>query len=273
MDDFSVAFTLFGYEVKWYSLLILFGVIIAYIMINNEAKRFGIKKEFIFNMMFWTIIIGILCARIYYVAFNWDYYGQNLSEIYKIWHGGIAIHGAIIGGAITMYFYSKKYNALPGRIMDMVVPALIIGQAIGRWGNFFNQEAYGGIVAYQNLVDLKIVPSFVIDNMLINGSYHLPMFYFESIWCILGLIIMLIIRRRKYAKCGSLTAFYLIWYGVGRYVIEIFRTDSLMIGTHKVAQIVSIIFIIIGFIISLVLSRKPKLDELYNSQEIEDIKY
>ena len=273
MGDFSTAFTVFGYEIKWYSLLILFGVTIAYLMINNEAKRFNMKQEFIFNIMFWVIIIGILCARIYYVAFNWDYYGTNLNEIYKIWHGGLAIHGAIIGGAITMYVYSKKYKALPGRIMDMVVPSLLLGQAIGRWGNFFNSEAYGGIVAYQNLIDLKIVPSFIIDNMYINGSYHLPMFYFESIWCVLGVIIMLILRRRKYAKCGELTAFYLIWYGVGRYVIEIFRTDSLMFGTFKVAQIVSIIFVLAGLVISFILSRKPKLDELYNSSEVEEIDY
>lgn len=273
MNDFGVMFTIFGYEIKWYSVLILFGVIVGYFMINSEAKKFGIKKEFIFNMLFWTIIVGILCARIYYVAFNWEYYSANLSEIYKIWHGGIAIHGAILGGAITMYIYCKKYGALPGRIMDMVVPALILGQAVGRWGNFFNNEAYGGIVAYQNLLDLKIVPSFIIDNMYINGAYHLPMFYFESIWCVLGLIVMLFIRRRKYAKCGGLTAFYLIWYGVGRFFIESYRTDSLMLGDIKVAQMVSVIFIVIGLIVSFILSRKPKLDELYNSSEVEDIKY
>ena len=273
MNDFGVAITLFGYEIRWYSILIVIGVLIAYLLINSEAKRFGIQKEFIFNMMFWTIIVGIICARLYYVGFNWGYYGENLSEIYKIWHGGLAIHGAIIGGGLVMIIYSKKYGALPGRITDMVVPALILGQAIGRWGNFFNGEAYGGIVAYQNLVDMKIIPSFIIDNMYINGSYHLPMFYFESIWCILGFIIMLFVRRRKYQKCGHLTGFYLMWYGVGRFVIESFRTDSLMLGEYKVAQIVSVLFFAVGLIVSLILSRKPKLDELYNTSEIEEIKY
>ncbi len=273
MNNFGVAFTIFGYEIKWYSILIVIGVLLAYLLINNEAKRFGIQKEFIFNMIFWVIIIGILGARIYYVLFNLDYYKENLTEIYKIWHGGLAIHGAIIAGGITMLIYCKKYKALPGRIMDMVVPSLLLGQAIGRWGNFFNQEAFGGVIAYQKLVNIKIIPSFVIDNMYINGAYHLPMFYFESLWCLLGFIIMLFVRRRKYQKCGHLTAFYLIWYGVGRYVVETFRTDALMLGDIRIAKVVSILFIIVGLIVSFIQSRKPKLDELYNTTEIENISY
>jgi phosphatidylglycerol---prolipoprotein diacylglyceryl transferase len=273
MDEFGVAFTIFGYDIKWYSILIAVGVLIAYFLVSSESKRFGIKKEFIFNLMFWTIIVGIICARVYYVIFNWDYYSVNLNEIYKIWNGGLAIHGAILGGLIVIIAYSKRYGALPGRITDMIVPALILGQAIGRWGNFFNHEAFGSSVTYQTLIDMKIIPSFIIDNMYINGVYHLPMFYFESIWCIIGFIIMLFLRRRKYQKCGHLTAFYLIWYGVGRYFIESFRTDSLMFGNIRVAQIISILFVVSGLILSFILSRKPKLDELYNTSEIEDIKY
>lgn len=268
-----VIFTIYNIDIKWYSVCILLGVICAYAVIINESKHFGIKSEFMFNIMFWALIFGILGARMYYVLFNLEYYLDNLSEIYKIWNGGLAIHGGIIFGLITIIFYCKKYKANVLRILDIIVPALIIAQAIGRWGNFFNSEAYGSIVTYQTLIKIRIIPQFIIDNMYINGSYHLPMFYFESIWCIIGFIIMLFLRRRKYQKCGHLTAFYLIWYGVGRYFIESFRTDSLMFGNIRVAQIISILFVVSGLILSFILSRKPKLDELYNTSEIEDIKY
>ena len=120
---------------------------------------------------------------------------------------------------------------------------------------------------------MKIIPEFVIKNMYINGYYHLPMFYFESLWCFLGFIIALILRRRKYIKKGQLTGFYLMWYGVDRFVIEIFRTDSLMLGNLKVARIVSVIMFILGVMIELVQSRKPKLDDLYNSVETEEIRF
>lgn len=273
MKDFGVAFSIMDFDIKWYSILILLGVVFGYLLINSEAKRFNIRKEFVFNLMFWVIIVGIICARIYYVLFNFDYYKANPSEIYKIWHGGIAIHGGIIGGAITLILYCKKYGSNTKRIMDIVVPALLLAQAIGRWGNFFNNEAYGVAVAYQNLLDLRIIPSFIIDNMYINGAYHIPTFYFESILCVIGVIIMFIIRRRKYVKCGAITAFYLIWYGVIRFFIEIYRTDSLMLGTFRVAQIVSIIEVLIGFVILLSLSRKPKLDGLYNAAIIEETRF
>ena len=172
-----------------------------------------------------------------------------------------------------MIIYCKKYKVNIGRMMDLVVPALLLGQALGRWGNFFNGEAYGTIVTRATLENMKIIPKFIIDNMYINGYYHLPMFYFESIWCFIGFIICLILRRTRYIKKSQLTGFYLMWYGTARFVIEIFRTDSLMLGNLKVARIVSVIMFIIGLIIELIQSRKPKLDELYNSVETEEIKF
>ena len=157
--------------------------------------------------------------------------------------------------------------------MDLIVPALLLGQALGRWGNFFNGEAYGTIVTRTTLENMKIIPEFVINNMYIDGFYHLPMFYFESLWCFLGFIITLILRRRKYIKKGQLTGFYLMWYGTARFVIEIFRTDSLMLGDLKIARIVSVIMFIIGVFIQLIQGRKPKLEELYNSPETEEIRF
>ncbi len=268
-----VAFNIGEVEIRWYSIFIAISVVIAYIMIMSESNRFKIKKEFVFNMIFWTLIFGILGARLYYVVFNMSYYTKNPLEIPMIWKGGLAIHGGLIFGLITLIIYSKKYHMRVGKMLDIVVVPLILGQAIGRWGNFFNAEAYGSIVDYQTLANIKIIPSFVIDNMYINGAYHLPMFYFESLWCLLGFIIMLFLRRRQYIKEGQIFGFYLIWYGLARGIIEIFRTDSLMIGNIKVAIVVSVLMFIIGFIIESIQSRKPKLDELYNSVETEELRF
>ena len=144
----SVIFNIGGFEIRWYSVLIAIAVIIGYFLILSESKRFKIKKEFMFNMMFWTLIFAIIGARLYYVAFNLEYYISNPIEILQIWKGGLAIHGGLLFGAITILIYCKKYQVRVGKILDIIVPALLLGQAIGRWGNFFNGEAYGTIVTY-----------------------------------------------------------------------------------------------------------------------------
>lgn len=264
-----IVFSIGDFELRWYSLLILAGVLIAYFLIMHETKRQHMKSDFMFNLIFWALIFGILGARLYYVLFNLDYYLDNFVEIFKIWNGGLAIHGGLIAGLITIIVYCKKYKVNIKKVLDIVAPALLLAQAIGRWGNFFNSEAYGSAVSYQTLLDMKIIPQFIIDNMYIGGEYHLPMFYFESIAAVIGVIIMLIIRRFKYIKCGQVISFYLIWYGAVRFVIEIFRTDSLMLADFKVAQIASIVMIIAGLYIMVTQSQKPKLDELYNRVEKE----
>ncbi len=262
-----VIFELFGFEVRWYSVLILLAVVLAYFLITSESKRFHYDYEFMFNLMFWTLIIGIIGARLYYVLFNLDYYSKNISEIPMVWHGGLAIHGGIIFGLITIIVYSKKHKKSFLKLLDIFAPALILGQAIGRWGNFFNSEAFGNAIEYQTLVNMKIIPQFIIDNMYINGNYHLPMFYFESLLCLIGFIIMLFLRRKNYLKKGLVLSFYLIWYGIVRFIIETFRTDSLMLGNLKMAQVISIVMILIGIIISVIQLRKPKLEELYDKDE------
>lgn len=260
-----VAFNLFGYDIRWYSIFILIGVIIAYFLIKTECKRFQIKDEFVFNLIFYTLILGILGARTYYVIFNFSYYKEHLEEIFKIWNGGLAIHGGLIVGFFVIIFYCKKNKVDSKKMLDIIVPSVIIAQAIGRWGNFFNGEAFGGVVEYRTLVNLKIIPQFIVDNMYIDGAYHLPMFYFESILCLIGFIIMLFIRRRKYIKNGQIFGFYLMWYGLIRFFIEIFRTDALMLGSLRIAQLVSALMFISGLVIIIIQMRKPKLDDLYNS--------
>lgn len=259
-----VAFNIFGFNVYYYSLCILLGVIVAYILITREGKKQGLPKEFISDLIFYTLIIGILGARVYYCVFNLDYYLANPSEILKIYNGGLAIHGGVIAGLIFVYFYTKKKNVSFIKILDIVAPAVIIAQSFGRWGNFFNQEAHGGITTYQNLKNMHI-PEFIINGMHIEGKYYYPTFFFESIWCLIGFIILMIARKNKNLKKGFQIGFYFIWYGIGRFFIEVLRTDSLMFFGLKIAQIVSLIGIIIGIII-IVTNRNKKY---YNEMEVK----
>jgi len=259
-----VAFNIFGFNVYYYSLCILLGVIVAYILITREGKKQGLQKEFISDLIFYTLIIGILGARVYYCVFNLDYYLANPSEILKIYNGGLAIHGGVIAGLIFVYFYTKKKNVSFIKILDIVAPAVIIAQSFGRWGNFFNQEAHGGITTYQNLKNMHI-PEFIINGMHIEDKYYYPTFFFESIWCLIGFIILMIARKNKNLRKGFQIGFYFIWYGIGRFFIEAFRTDSLMFFGLKIAQIVSLIGIIIGIII-IVTNRNKKY---YNEMEVK----
>ena len=258
-----VIFTIFGIDIQWYSILILIGIVIGLILLEKEAKKFKYPKDLIFNICFWAIIMGIIGARLYYVIFNFSYYSNNLLEIFAIWNGGLAIHGGIIAGVLTVLFFAKKYHLNFLKLLDMAAPSLILAQAIGRWGNFFNGEAHGIATTHTELKNL-LIPEFVIDGMNIGGIYYLPTFYFESLWCLLGFIILLIIRRLKYIKVGATTCIYLMWYSLGRFFIEAWRTDSLMIGGFKVAQIISIILFITGLVYLIYLSRKGKYENLYN---------
>ena len=256
-------FKLGSYGVRWYSLLILIGVILGIILIKKEGKRFNISGDMLFNLAFWTIIIGILGARIYYVLFNFSTYRSDPISILKIWEGGLAIHGGLIAGVITMIIYCKKNELRFIKIADISAPALILAQAIGRWGNFFNSEAHGAATSYAHLKSLHI-PSFIIKGMHISGIYYEPTFFYESILCFLGFIIMIIIRRTKHIKVGTLTCFYLMYYGLIRFFIESMRTDSLMLCGFKMAQIVSVLMFLSGLIALLIISRKGKYEDLYN---------
>ena len=263
----SVALTIGSFSITWYSIIILTGVIVAWILIRGEAKRFGIRSDFVTNLLFWTILMGILGARVYYVIFKWSYYSNHISEIFKVWEGGLAIHGGLIFGLITLIIYCKKYKMSILRMLDIATPYILFAQAIGRWGNFFNQEAYGTMTTLEHLRSLKFIPDFFIYGMNINGNYYTPTFFYESLWCLLGFIILVIVRRFKYIRIGQTAGLYMIWYGIGRFYIESLRLDSLMLGSFRVAQIVSGCMIIVGIIIILLQSRKPKLEDMYNNKE------
>lgn len=244
-------------SIHWYSILLFIAILIGSNLAIKEAKKQGFEEDFMVNLLFLTVIIGIIGARIYYVIFNFDYYQNNLLEIFKVWNGGLAIHGGIIAGLITIAIicYKKKINLL--KILDYLVVGLIIAQAIGRWGNFFNGEAHGAITSLNYLESLHL-PKFIVEGMYINGNYYIPTFLYESVWCFIGFIIMLIVRRKKFMNIGYLTSFYLVWYGVERFFVEGLRTDSLMFLSLRVAQLVSLIMIIIGIVIFIYSLKKSK---------------
>ena len=256
-------------SIRWYSVLILIGIILAIFLAEKEAKKFNYEKDFVFDLAFWAVIFGIIGARLYYVIFNFSLYKNNLLDIFKVWNGGLAIHGGILGGLITVIVYCKRKKINILRVTDIAVPSLIIAQAIGRWGNFFNSEAHGPVTTLTNLKEL-FIPQFIIDGMNIGGVYYHPTFYYESLWCILGFIILLLVRKfYKSLKCGQLTCIYLMWYGVGRLLIESLRTDSLMLGSIKVAQLVSIGMVVIGLLIFIYLCfNKLKKGKYYDKEEM-----
>jgi phosphatidylglycerol:prolipoprotein diacylglycerol transferase len=253
----SIGIEIGSITITWYSICILVGVILATILINSEAEYNDITPPFATNLVFWCMIFGIIGARAYYVLFNLDYYMNNPINIIKIWEGGLAIHGGIIAGLITLLIYCKKYRVNALKMLDIAAPAVLLAQAIGRWGNFFNKEAYGSMVTRTFLEDLHL-PKFIINGMHINGNYYHPTFLYESIFCLIGFFALVGIRTTKSSKVGNTFGLYLVWYGVLRFFIESLRTDSLMLGSLKMAQLVSVVMVIAGIIIFVISKKKGK---------------
>lgn len=244
-------------SIHYYSLFIFLGIIIGGQLVIKEAKKFGFTEDFIVNLLFGAILIGIIGARLYFVLFNFDYYIANPLEIFAVWNGGLAIHGGIIFALIFIIVYLKTKNINILLVLDCIVVGLIIGQAIGRWGNFFNGESHGPATTLAHLQDMHL-PEFIVNGMNIGGTYYIPTFFFESLWCLIGFIVLLIFRRLRKNKIGMLTSIYLVWYGIGRFFIEGLRTDSLMLFNLKAAQFVSLFMIISGIILFIICLKKSK---------------
>ena len=236
----------FGFiQIRWYSILVLSAFVIGYFLVINRCKKRKISLTTVSDLCFYLVIVCILGARIYYCLFNLDYYGKNILDILKIWEGGLAIHGGIIAGLIFLIFYTRKKNLNLLELLDIFAPALVLGQSIGRWGNFFNSEAFGLETTFSTLRNLHI-PNFIIDGMYIDGKYYHPTFLYESLACFIIFIVLLFIRNRKNIKNGQVVSVYFILYGIIRFLIESLRTDSLMLFNLKIAQIVSILMILMG---------------------------
>ncbi|WP_313095342.1 prolipoprotein diacylglyceryl transferase, partial [Streptococcus parasuis] len=220
-----------------------------------EAPRKKILQDDIMDFILIAFPLSIIGARIYYVVFSWSDYKDNILSVFAIWNGGIAIYGGLITGAIILYFFTQYRFIKTLDFLDVVVPSVMLAQAIGRWGNFFNQEAYGKAVD-----SLNYLPGFIRDQMYIDGAYRQPTFLFESLWNLLGFVVICILRRRpKLLKQGEITAFYLIWYGCGRLLIEGLRTDSLMFLGIRVSQWLSGILILVGIIMVVLRRRKATI--------------
>jgi len=242
-----IAFELGPISVHWYGIIIAVGILMGYFIAQESIKRIGFDKDTLVDIIFWSAIFGFIVARIYFVIFQWPYYAQNLIEIPMIWYGGIAIHGGLIGGFITGIIVCKQKNINPFQIGDVVAPSLILGQGIGRWGNFMNHEAHGGPVSKTVLENLHI-PDFIINNMYIEGQYYQPTFLYESVWDILGFVVLILLR--KHLRIGDTFALYLIWYSIGRFFVEGMRTDSFMLTSAiRVAQVMSNVLMIAGVIL------------------------
>ncbi|AYF54449.1 prolipoprotein diacylglyceryl transferase [Clostridium botulinum C] len=249
-----IAFEIFGLEIRWYGIIICIGMILAYFLAFKRSKLYNIDFDKLTDIFIVSLPISILCARLYYVIFNWSYYSLNLYDTLNIRQGGLAIHGGLIGAIISSYLMSKykKINYLD--LLDTVAPPFILAQAIGRWGNFFNGEAHGGIVSQQFISHF---PNFIQKGMFLDGAYYHPTFLYESIWNLL-IFILLVILSKKYLQKGSIFFLYLILYSLGRFFIEGLRTDSLMLGSLRMAQIISFIFIIVGIVLFIKVNLKNK---------------
>lgn len=244
--------------IYWYSVLILSGVILGYNIIIRYCKKINFSENVIVDMLFYLVIWAIIGARVYYVVFNFSVFEDDILGIFKVWNGGLAIYGAILAGIIYIAYYCYRHKLNFIRVLDIFSLSLLLGQAIGRWGNFFNSEAYGGITTYTALKDL-FIPEFIIRGMYIDGAYRQPTFLYESLWCLVGVLILWFIRRKSFNVDGKQVCFYLIWYGIGRFFIEGLRSDSLYFGSFRISQIVSIIMVIVGIVGNVIIASRRKV--------------
>ncbi|WP_239587978.1 prolipoprotein diacylglyceryl transferase [Gracilibacillus alcaliphilus] len=249
--------------IYWYGIIIAVGTVLAAYLATKEAKRVGLGKEIVMDFLIYAVPVAIIFARVYYVIFEFDQYANEpFWKVFAVWEGGIAIHGAIIGGVITAIFFTRKRKISFWKFADVLAPSLVLGEAIGRWGNFTNQEAHGGPVseaAYANFY--QFLPDFIMNQMIIDGVMYHPTFLFQSTWNILIFVMLLFLRRANLTQ-GMVFLTYAITYSIGRFFIEGLRTDSLyLIGDLRMAQLVSILTIIIS--ISLMIYRKQSTSARY----------
>ena len=259
----NIAFQIGNIKIYWYAIFIDLSFIIGILGIKKECKKNKIDYENILELIIIIIPISIIFARLYYVIFNLDYYLEDPLEIINIKNGGLAIYGGILGAVIAILIYATKNKMHVLNIFDICVPYLALGQAIGRWGNFFNKEAYG--IETNNIFRMGIVE---------NGIYmevH-PTFLYESI-CDFILFLILIIFRKHKKYDGQLTLIYLLGYSSVRFIIEGLRTDSLMLGNIRISQLISVIIFIVSLIILLYKKYRDKIYQINCKQRTNMIRY
>ena len=266
--DPSASFTLFGRTFYWYGVIIAVGFILAMLYCARHCRRCGIEPDTLYDFLIWMIPLAIIGARLYYVIFQWSDYRDHPIDALKIWEGGLAIYGGVIAGLLTGIVWCRKKKIPFGAMADVCAPGLLIGQCIGRWGNFFNQEAFGcnttlpwgmyseATRAYLMSSTVTVPKGVVIDP---NLPVH-PTFLYESIWCFVGFFLLFrYIKKRKFN--GDITLRYLVWYGAGRFWIEGLRTDSLMLVPSiglRASQLVAGVAVVAGIAAEVYFTRKFK---------------
>ena len=245
-----IAVSIAGFDIRWYGILIASGTLIALFISYKRAPRYGLAPDDVLDIVLGILPIGIIGARIYYVLFNWSYYSKYPSEIINIRNGGLAIHGGLIFGFVTAYVICRYKKIRFIDVADLILPTVALAQAIGRWGNFFNNEAYG--------TETNLPWAIIIG----GRSVH-PTFLYESIWCLLIFIsLSYAYRHRKFP--GQIACLYGLLYAPERFLVEALRTDSLMIGILKQAQVISIVIFVASLALYLYLRRRSTLNNKYN---------
>lgn len=251
-----VAFSVFGMPVYGYGIIIALGLALAFVYATYQTKKVGISQDDFLNMLIIALPVSIICARLYYVIFSWDYYKNNLTEIFNIRGGGIAIYGAVIGAAMVVLVYCRFKKLKIGKVLDVLAVGLLIGQAVGRWGNFINGEAFGETTA------LPWAMTIVQKGRTIANMAH-PTFFYESLWNAFG-VLALVLYNRKKAFEGETFCGYMVWYGIGRMFIEGLRTDSLFIGSVRVSQLLSLCIVVAGVV--LIAAKRKNIKKVLDKQ-------
>lgn len=246
-----IAFTFFGKPIYWYGIIIAVAILAAVCYALHEAKKTNFGSEPMIDIVIYSIVFGIIGARLYYVVFNYKIF-DSFWDIFKIWEGGIAVYGSIIGGVIAGFVYCRLKKKNFFLALDIAAIPLLIGQAIGRWGNFVNREAFGTETSLPWRMQIYNTAGQLM-------SVH-PTFLYESLWNAIGIIVLSLLKKKK-KFVGELFALYMVWYGCGRAWIEGLRTDSLYLGPLRISQIVAIVTAIAGIII-IVRGRKKVADEI-----------
>lgn len=258
-----IALRIFGLSIHWYAVFIVGGATLGLFLASLESKRVGENPEFISDFALMGLPISVIGARLYYVLFDLPYYLASPSRILRIWEGGLAIYGGIIAGFIFVWYFAKKKKISVWKFLDILGPSVLLAQAIGRWGNFINQEAHGGPTTRAFLSDTLHLPNFIVNNMNINGVYYHPTFLYESAWTIIGCLALFLLRRKAHLfRQGQVFFTGIAWYSFARFFIEGMRTDSLMLtSTIRVSQLLSMILFIGSLYMILRLKKNPYYEE------------
>lgn len=267
-DNFAItasySFTIFGFTIHWYGAIIAIGFLLAVFYVCRRSHEFGLTSDNVIDALIFAVPAGIIGARIYYVIFNYSLYRDNFADVFKIWNGGLAIYGAIIGAVVAVAIFAKVKKTSFGAILDLGSFGFLIGQTVGRWGNFINREAFGG--------ETSIFCRMGLTDAAGNTIYVHPTFLYESLWNLLGLLLLHTFSKKgKRRYDGQLFAMYVAWYGIGRMFIEGLRTDSLyLFGTGlRVSQILAGISVVASLAYLAVSGRRPHKEMLVNIKKQE----